>query len=462
MSRRTTMTMKSTNPFTGKVVSEVALWSKEELEDRLALTSRANNFWSKTKMSFRVQAVRDIAVSLTRRRTELAAMMTSEMGKVTAEALAEVDKCAAVCQFYADRGPGFIADETLYMEDDSIGVVTYAPIGTVLGVFPWNYPCWQLFRCLAPTLIAGNTLVFKGASNVPGVSALIQEIVDESGLEAGVFTSLRIPVSYIEGIIEDPRISYVTLTGSEFAGSKVAEVAGRSLKKTVLELGGSDPFIVLEDAHIDAAVAAGVTSRFQNAGQVCIAAKRFIVVNAVREEFTCKFVEAVSALKYGDPVDPETTLAPMNSQHARDEVFGIVRELDNGSNILIGGGKTGYAGMEATIIDNVSRDEKREIFGPVALMIRARDEDEAVEIANDSPYGLSSSVWTKDKRRGYSVAKRVESGAVFINSMSKSDFRLPFGGTKLSGYGRELGGLGMREMTNIRTVVIEDLKKKRR
>ena len=446
--------MKSINPYSGEVVTEVSHWSPEKLEDQLSLTARATKVWSKTTIESRVEAVRAIAVSLTKYRTELASMMTAEMGKVTAEAIAEVDKCAAVCQFYADKGPGFIAEEVVYAEGNNIGVITYAPIGTVLGIFPWNYPAWQLFRCLAPTLIAGNTLIFKGASNVSGVSALIQEIVDESGLEAGVFTSLRVPVSSIAGIIEDPRVHYVTLTGSEYAGSKVAEVAGRSLKKTVMELGGSDPFIVLEDADIDAAVAAGVTSRFQNAGQVCIAAKRFIVVEAVREEFTRKFVEAVSALKYGDPTDPETTLAPMNSKHAREEVFGIVRDLNDGSNILVGGNRIGYAGMQATVIDNVSRSFHKEIFGPVALMIRARDENEAVEIANDSPYGLSSSVWTEDKPRGYSVAKRIESGAVFINFMSKSDFRLPFGGTKLSGYGRELGGLGMREMTNIRTVVV--------
>jgi succinate-semialdehyde dehydrogenase/glutarate-semialdehyde dehydrogenase len=441
--------MKSINPLNGEVVTEVDYWTPEELEAKLATTARATKFWSKTTMERRVESVRSIARVLRKRKLELALLLSDEMGKLGDEAKAEIEKCAAVCDYYADNGPDFIKDETIYTEDGSTGVVTYAPIGTVLAVMPWNYPFWQVFRYVAPTLIAGNTTVLKHASIVPGVALAIEDVIREAGLEEGIFTSLRVPVSSIAGIIEDPRINYITLTGSEFAGSKVAEVAGRSLKKTVLELGGSDPFIVLEDADIDAAVKAGVTSRFQNAGQVCIAAKRFIVVDSVREEFTRKFVEAVSKLRYG------ITIAPMVSSKARDEVYDIIQELSTEDNILTGGGKIGYAGIEPTIIDNVSRDEKREIFGPVALMIRARDENEAVEIANDSPYGLSSSVWTSDKVRGYSVAKRIESGAVFINSMSKSDFRLPFGGTKLSGYGRELGGLGMREMTNIRTVVIE-------
>ncbi len=441
--------MKSINPLTGKVVVEVEYWTPEELEAKLATTARATKLWSKTTMERRVDSVRSIARVLRKRKLELALLLSYEMGKLGDEAKAEIEKCAAVCDYYANNGPDFIKDETIYTEDGSTGLVTYSPIGTVLAVMPWNYPFWQVFRYVAPTLIAGNTTVLKHASIVPGVALAIEDVIREAGLEEGIFTSLRVPVSSIAGIIEDPRINYITLTGSEFAGSKVAEVAGRSLKKTVLELGGSDPFIVLEDADIDAAVKAGVTSRFQNAGQVCIAAKRFIVVDAVREEFTRKFVEAVSKLRYG------ITIAPMVSSKARDEVYDIIQELNTGDNLLTGGGLIGHAGIEPTVIDNVSPDEKREIFGPVALMIRARDDNEAIEVANNSPYGLSSSVWTKDKPRGYSVAKRIESGAVFINSMSKSDFRLPFGGTKLSGYGRELGGLGMREMTNIRTVVIE-------
>jgi len=429
-------------------------WDEHELEDNLKLSHKAKKAWKDKSIDDRTTLVRSIGGVLTARRERIADTITEEMGKTTAEALMEVDKCAKVCEWYADNGPDYIQDKTVET-DAQVSFISYEPVGTVLGIMPWNYPLWQVIRFLAPALVIGNTVLLKHASNVQGVANVIQSIMLESGIPRGVFINLRVPSSAMFGIISDYRVNYVTLTGSEFAGSKVAAAAGRSLKKSVMELGGSDPFIVLESANIDEAVKHAVIARYQNAGQVCIAAKRFIIVDAVREEFVRKFVKAVKDLKYGDPTDPSTTLAPMVSEKARDEVLDIVNSLRNGENLLAGGNSIGYAGMEATIIDDVDPDFQEEIFGPVALLIRAKDEDEAIDIANNSRYGLSSSLWCSGVHKAFLLSKRIETGAVFVNTISKSDPRLPFGGTKLSGYGREMGEAGMHEMCNIKTVYIK-------
>ncbi len=447
--------MKSVNPFTGHTIREIMDWNEHELESNLKSSERAKKAWKNTPIDDRTTFVRSIGGVLTSRRNEIAATITEEMGKTIAEALMEVDKCATVCEWYADNGPDYIQDKTVET-DAKVSFISYEPVGTVLGIMPWNYPLWQVIRFVAPALVIGNTVLLKHASNVQGVANMIQSIMLESGIPRGVFINLRVPSSAMASIISDHRVNYVTLTGSEFAGSKVAAAAGRNLKKSVMELGGSDPFIVLESANIDEAVKYAVIARYQNAGQVCIAAKRFIIVDAVREEFNSKFVKAVGKLKYGDPTDPSTTLAPMVSEKARDEVQGMVDDLiKSGCAVSIGGNSIGYAGMEATIIDEVDPDFQEEIFGPVALIIRAKDEDEAIAIANNSRYGLSSSLWCEGVHKAFILAKRIEAGAVFVNTISRSDPRLPFGGTKLSGYGREMGEAGMHEMCSIKTVYIK-------
>lgn len=454
------MSFEVINPATGEKVANIPSWDSQQLEAGLAAVAAASPAWRNMPMADRCALMRKAAEVLRANKDKYALIITQEMGKLINDARAEVEKCALVCDFYADNGPKFLADEVIE-SDAGKSYVAYFPLGTVLAVMPWNFPLWQVFRFAAPALVAGNTGVLKHASNVPQCALLIEDVFKQAGFPENIFRALMIRASQVKSVIEDSRVHAVTLTGSEPAGRQVAAIAGNSLKKSVMELGGSDAFIVLEDADLDLTVQGAVMSRFLNAGQSCIAAKRFIVVDAIAEDFVTRFKAAVEALKIGDPMDESTTLAPMAREDLRDELHVQVSDtLAAGAVAVTGCEPVDGPGAfyKASILDRVEPDMRayhEELFGPVAIVIHARDEEDALRIANDSPYGLGGSVWTQDSSRGERVARQVESGCTFVNGMVKSDARLPFGGIKNSGYGRELSQHGIREFTNAKTIWIK-------
>jgi succinate-semialdehyde dehydrogenase/glutarate-semialdehyde dehydrogenase len=453
------MAFTSLNPATGELLREFPVWSAGELDEALDAVAKKSPEWQSTSMEERCALMRRAAEVLRSQRDELAKLITLEMGKLFKEAQGEIEKCAWVCDYYAENGPAFLADE-LIETDASRSLVAYQPLGTVLAVMPWNFPFWQVFRFAAPALVAGNTGVLKHASNVPQCALAIESVFREAGFPDNIFRTLMISASQVKGVIEDKRVHAVTLTGSEPAGRQVAATAGAALKKSVLELGGSDAFVVLEDADLDGAVQQATASRYLNGGQSCIAAKRFIVVDAVADEFVARYKTAVEALVPGDPMDEKTTLAPMARTDLRDELHRQVEDSVAKGAMLITGGKPlegEGAFYTATIIDQVKPGQRaysEELFGPVAIVIRAKDEADALRIANDSDFGLGSSVWTADSKRGELFARQIEAGCSFINGMVKSDPRLPFGGIKHSGYGRELSHQGIREFVNAKTLWI--------
>lgn len=448
------------NPVNGQTTAEIPAWDASQLEEALSQVAAATPAWAATPLAERAALMRKAGEVLRDRQEEYAKLITHEMGKLLSESRGEVEKCALACDYYAEHGPAFLRDETI-TSDAGKSYVAYLPLGTVLAVMPWNFPFWQVFRFAAPTLVAGNTGVLKHASNVPECALAIEDVFKQAGFPEGVFRSLMIKAGQVQQVIEDERIHAVTLTGSEPAGRKVAATAGTCLKKSVLELGGSDAFIVLEDADLDKTVQTAVTSRFLNAGQSCIAAKRFIIVDAIAEDFLARFKAAVEALQAGDPMQDNTTLAPLARFDLRDELHQQVTDsLAAGAVKLTGceplDGEGAY--YQASILDRVEagmRAYHEELFGPVAIVIRARDEQDAIRIANDSPYGLGGSVWTRDTARGERVARQIQSGATFVNGLMKSDPRLPFGGVKNSGYGRELSHHGIREFVNAKTIWIK-------
>jgi succinate-semialdehyde dehydrogenase/glutarate-semialdehyde dehydrogenase len=399
------------------------------------------------------------AVILREDKEALAQLMTLEMGKIISEARAEIEKCAWVCEYYAEKAEAFLADEVVET-NASRSFVSYAPIGIVLAVMPWNFPFWQVFRFAAPALMAGNAAVLKHASNVPGCALAIEEIFIKAGFPLNLFRTLMISSSQVESVINNPHIRAVTLTGSEAAGMQVASIAGRALKKTVLELGGSDPYIVLDDANIEKCVATAVNARMINNGQSCIAAKRFIVVESRLEEFETRKTKIMSTLTPGDPFLPDTQVGPLAREDLRDELHDQIKaSLDAGARLLLGGKSVSGPGYfyEPTVVTNVKRGMSlyhEETFGPVSAIIPVKNADEAIEVANDSEFGLGGSLWTNDLAQGEKLARQVESGAVFVNGMTVSDPRLPFGGIKRSGYGRELSHFGIREFTNIKSIWI--------
>lgn len=454
------MSFEVINPATGEKVTEIPAWDSQQLESALADVAAASPAWRNTPISERCNLMSKAAIVLRENKKKYAAIITQEMGKLINEARAEVEKCAIGCDFYADKGPEFLTDEMIE-SDAGKSYVAYLPIGTVLAVMPWNFPLWQVFRFAAPALIAGNSGVLKHASNVPQCALLIEDVFKKAGFPENVFRSLMIKASQVKAVIEDPRVHAVTLTGSEPAGRQVAATAGSCLKKSVLELGGSDAFIVLEDADLDLTVEWAVMSRFMNSGQSCIAAKRFIVVDAIAEDFIARFKAGVEALKPGEPTNETTTLAPMAREDLRNELHVQVTDsLAAGAVAVTGCEPVAGPGAfyKASILDRVEpgmRAYHEELFGPVAIIIHARDEEDALRIANDSPFGLGGSVWTQDSGRGERLARQIESGCTFVNGMVKSDARLPFGGIKNSGYGRELSEHGIREFTNAKTIWIK-------
>ncbi|MEX0781220.1 MAG: NAD-dependent succinate-semialdehyde dehydrogenase [Dehalococcoidia bacterium] len=453
------MSFQSINPATEQVEATFEEHTPEQVEAALAESARAFEQWRKTGFPERTKRMQAAAAYLRANQSRLAKLITTEMGKPIRQSEAEVEKCAWCCEFYAEHAVKFLADEPA-ASSATESYVAFDPIGTVLAIMPWNFPFWQVFRFAAPALMAGNTGVLKHAANVPGCGLAIEEVFREAGFPAGAFRSLLLPSGRVAAIIEDERIRAVTLTGSDVAGSKVAETSGRALKKTVLELGGSDPFIVLADADVEAAVATAVNARYQNAGQSCIAAKRFIVVDAIAEEFTARFVAAVERLRVGDPVDPATEVGPLAREDLREGVEDQVkRSVAQGALVLTGGHRVERPGYyyAPTVVANVTPSMPvfaEETFGPVAAIARAADAEEAVSLANRSQYGLGSALWTRDLDAGRRLARQIEAGSVFINGMVASDPRLPFGGVKRSGYGRELGAFGIREFVNIKTVWI--------
>jgi len=452
-------TISTTDPSTGTTLESFESFTAFRLEATLERARTAFHDWRSSSSDERATKLRAAAQILRRRKTELADIATREMGKPIVEAEAEIDKCAKACDFYAEHAPGFLADETV-RSNATESYVAFRPLGPVLAVMPWNYPFWQVFRFAAPALMAGNVGVLKHASNVTRTSLEIERVLREAGFPEGTFASVIVPGKDVEKMIDDPRIAAVTLTGSEQTGISVAGAAGRNLKKTVLELGGSDAFIVLADADLDAAAKMAVKSRFQNSGQSCIAAKRFIVEDAVYEAFSERFTTETKKLVIGDPRERTTTMGPMARHDLRDTLAGLIEEtVRRGGRLALGGHEAKRDGFyfEPTVVLDVTPgmpmfDE--ETFGPAAAIIRAKNADDAVKLANDSRYGLGGNLWTRDLDRAKTIAARLESGGVFINGMTASDPRLPFGGVKHSGYGRELSWFGIREFTNIQTVWI--------
>ncbi len=451
------MSMQSINPATEAVLAAFDEFTPEQVDEALDQAHGAFSAWRETSFDERAALLRRAAAYLRAHKDELARLATLEMGKTIAESEAEVEKCAWNCDYYAEQGARFLADEPA-PSSAAESFVAFEPLGTVLAVMPWNFPYWQVFRFAAPALMAGNTAVLKHAANVPQCALAIERVFRESGFPAGAFRTLLIPGSAVEAIIGDPRIAAVTLTGSDETGSKVAAAAGRALKKTVLELGGSDAFIVLEDADLDGAAKMAARSRFQNAGQSCISAKRFIVVAAVAEEFARRFAAAATAYAPGDPLRRETTMGPLARGDLRDALERQLREsVAAGARVLAGGERPAGPGYfyPPTLVADVTPAMpvfREETFGPLAAIIAVPDAEAAIAAANDSVFGLGGNLWTGDVELGKRLARRIATGGVFINGMTASDPRLPFGGVKRSGYGRELSAFGIREFVNIQTI----------
>jgi succinate-semialdehyde dehydrogenase/glutarate-semialdehyde dehydrogenase len=448
---------RSVNPATEQVLATFLHATNHEVASALDRASAAGRVWRSTPIAERCRHLAAAADHLDERRADLAALVTAEMGKPIGEAEAEIQKCAWGLRYFAENAPALLAKQ-VRRSNAAYSAVAFPPLGTVLAIMPWNFPFWQVMRFAAPALAAGNTALLKHAANVPQCAAACAEVFRASGSPEGVFASLNLSAQAAERLIEHPAIAAVTLTGSERAGAAVAAAAGRAIKKSVLELGGSDPFLVLADADVDGAVEAAVKSRFQNAGQSCIAAKRFIVERAVYGRFRDGFVERVKALRVGDPTQREIDMGPLARADLRATVVEqIGRSAAKGARVLCGGRAREGRGFffEPSVVEAIAPDMpmwNEEVFGPAAALVEARDVEEAVRLANESRYGLGATIWSADLEQAERLASRIEAGQVFVNGIVASDPRLPFGGVKKSGFGRELADFGIHEFVNVQTV----------
>ena len=447
----------SINPANGETISSLPWATTAEVDIAISLADTAFRQWRKTPVAQRADALRAIGRTLRERAEEMAQCITREMGKPINQARGEVAKSANLCDWYAEHGPAMLVTEATQVENNQ-AVIEYRPLGPVLAIMPWNFPLWQVLRGAVPIMLAGNSYILKHAPNVMGCAALIGDIIAQAGVPAGVFNWINATNDGVSQVINDPRVAAVTVTGSVRAGKAIGAQAGAALKKCVLELGGSDPFIVLNDADIDMAVQAAVIGRYQNTGQVCAAAKRFIVEAGIADVFTQKFVDAAKALKMGDPRDEDNYLGPMARFDLRDELHDqVMATVKEGATLLLGGEKLAGEGnyYPATVLANVLPTMtafRQEMFGPVAAISVARNADHALALANDSEFGLSATVFTADSAQAQRFADELECGGVFINGYSASDARVAFGGVKKSGFGRELSHFGLREFCNVQTV----------
>jgi succinate-semialdehyde dehydrogenase/glutarate-semialdehyde dehydrogenase len=461
------MSISTVNPFTGKTLRTFEPYSDARVNEVLDRGVAAFQEHRRTSFADRSAHMRKAAEILNAECRELGRLMTLEMGKPIKAAIAEAEKCATACTYYAENAERFLADEPVRMEGGK-SWVTFQPLGVVLAIMPWNFPFWQVFRFAAPALMAGNVGILKHASNVPQCALAIEDVFRRAGFIEGAFQTLLIGSDKVEGIIADPRIAAVTLTGSEGAGRSVASAAGKNLKKSVVELGGSDPFIVMPSADIDAAVSAAVMARMINNGQSCIAAKRFIIHEKIYDQFVKRFVAGVSAVRVGDPMDEQNELGPLATGPIRDELDQQVKaSVAAGAKVLTGGTRLEREGFfyAPTVLADIPTNApaaRDELFGPVASIFKAKDLNDAVRIANGTTFGLGASAWTRDDAERDQLVAEIESGLLFINGMVVSDPRLPFGGVKHSGFGRELGEFGIREFVNIKSVRLMDARQEKK
>ncbi len=458
-----TAVVTTVNPATGALLERYPAMDASKVDAVVGAVEQARSGWAATSLSYRADVLRRAAGILRRQARELGALATAEMGKPITESIAEVDKCAWVCEYYAETSPGVLADREVEI-DGVASWISYEPLGTILAVMPWNFPFWQVFRFAASALMAGNSVLLKHSPNVTGTALAVERVLLDAGVAPDVFRTLvvaepDVPAT-VERLIDDDRVDAVTLTGSNRAGSHVAAIAGREAKKSLLELGGSDPFVVLDDGDLDVVVPKAVAGRFLNTGQSCLCAKRFIVHDSLADEFARRLARAVENLPIGDPMDDNTRIGPLARADLADN---LERQVDGsvslGAKVLTGGHRLdrGPAWYAPTVVVDVTANMPvmaEETFGPVAAVTSFQSDDEAVELANHTIYGLGASVWSQDPKRALAVGRRIESGALFVNANTASDPRLPFGGVKKSGYGRELGTAGATEFTNVRTVVV--------
>ena len=450
------MIFQSINPFSKALIEEHEVLTPAQLKQKLELAESAFKNWRHTPFQDRADKMKKLADILREKKEELGLLITNEMGKILPEGIAEVEKCAANCDFYAENAQKMLRDE--HYETPFISMSVYDPMGAVFAIMPWNYPFWQVFRYAAPAIMGGNVSVLKHAPNTIGCAKAIENTFLEAGFPEGVFQQITIAISQVESVIASDIVCGVTLTGSEMAGSSVAAMAGKHIKKSVMELGGSDAFIILNDANIEKAATVATQSRMLNAGQACICAKRFIVTEKVADEFSALFAQKIKALQQGNPVQAGINMGPLARLDLAENLSRqLEKSLQQGAKLVVGGEQDG-TNFQPTLIDFVDSNNiafQEETFGPLATIIRAKDENDAVAIANNHRYGLASAIWTEDRVNAYRLARKLEAGNVFINSLVRSDSRIPFGGIKKSGYGRELSEIGIKEFMNMKSIIIE-------